>query len=460
MGISGKNLLQLACSTWLSVSVVACAMPLSGYPVDTKSAIKTMLNTAPSRSVRDVIPFPPPPDVCEDENNFADDIYKHGSPAPLYAISVLELCGFHNRAAEIIRRHPGSSVKYIDIGPFAKNETEEQFQYRQKIEFIASAYSQTGIDFLAAGNVEIANEYLKYAESVVLSQQGDVRDRIYMPVYKNLLQADLLDQAYNFLKKVHGSELNYKDTYYLSQAYGLAEETDKVFEIAKQTTGLWGNTRSGRGMIAPGAIEFLTKRNVSPAYLDQLEQAISQSPYREAENINALIELALANAEAGRKDRADRLIEIARNDLSKFFNNPALSNWESRAENIAEAYVLIDKAPYRAFEFLTDKKYFRGVNNNQSWGYVMGIAKMINDQSFLNKIDEYLKQESVGPVRYDFYHAGEAKYLIRIGEFEKASSLLLLKEIEGYKEHLSILLASQKVGVSQKELSYRASIEE
>ncbi len=399
--------------------------------------------------------------VCKDTKSLADEVLKQSdSYVPLDAISALELCGFHDRAAEIIRQHPGSSAKYIDIGPFAKNETEEQFQYRQKIEFIADAYSQMGIDFVTAGDISAANEYIQYAESIILSQKGDARIRAYRPVYVNLLQAGLLDEAFNFLQKVHDSALNYKDTHYLSKAYGLAGRADKVFEIAKQTTGLWDDTRSGHGMIAPGAIEFLTKRNASPAYLDQLEETMFQHPYKEAENVNAFIELAVANAWAGRKDRADRLIQIAQDDLNKFFKNPVLSNWESRAQSIAEAYVLIDKNPYRAFEFLTDKKYFRGVQNNQSWGYAIGAANMIGDQLFLEKIDGYLRQESSGPVRYDFYHAGEVEYLIKIGEFEKALSLLQLKEVEGYKEHLLVLLAFQKAGVSQQELYYRSNIEQ
>ncbi len=370
-------------------------------------------------------------------------------------ISAMELCGLHARSNELIKGFRGSAIQYAELGLFASNETNEEFLYRQKIEFLVAVYSKIGADLIASGKAGNGQDFIEYATKLILVQENDVKGKAFYPLYFNLLQADLIDQAQELLEQIQGADFDYSEAYYLAQAYALHDKKNEVFGIGEKTRGRLFGLDSRAGMISPQSLYFLTNGR-SPAEIASIKKLFIKTPYSNAVNINGYAYLAMAEAAALRKDEAEKSLNLAITQLDKFY--PSKHKPEEFKDTIAEAYVLVDGNPYRAFNFLMNKEYF-GAVDSPAWGYVIGSAKLNGDRDLLKRIDGILKEKSFYAYKNNLYRSGEVDFYINAGEFDKALTLLREKELEEYRRFLMRKLALKIIGISPEESQYKSNIE-
>jgi hypothetical protein len=208
-------------------------------------------------------------------------------------------------------------------------------------------------------------------------------------------------------------------------------------------------------MISPQSLYFLTNGR-SPAEIASIKKLFIKTPYSNAVNINGYAYLAMAEAAALRKDEAEKSLNLAITQLDKFY--PSKHKPEEFKDTIAEAYVLVDGNPYRAFNFLMNKEYF-GAVDSPAWGYVIGSAKLNGDRDLLKRIDGILKEKSFYAYKNNLYRSGEVDFYINAGEFDKALTLLREKELEEYRRFLMRKLALKIIGISPEESQYKSNIE-
>ncbi len=341
------------------------------------------------------------------------------------------LCGKLANAANLIKTY---NEEAEIIGTTYKSKKA----FYKKIAWKSDIYSAVGAYLYLANHKDDSAIYFDYSISLNEKSSGFKKSEGYDNIIYNYILSGQVREAYELAKKSSNNREIYQSIL-MAAAYNedmpLIKEMMLSPRIEKYVQNAYAN-----------AIVLLISRKEKNPYFDlkpfltDLFKDLRGRQRKDNRHVIASIYIAKIFGKRGHKTDANDIMKAAEAWLKQTYSSSNMP--PEYADEIAKTYVIIDKSPYRAYEAMTSWSYPAN-KEAKAWGYIVGAAKLTNDQNFLDRVVRGLKRDYPSLRKYNdrnkVYLGAEAEFFAEIGEYEKSAH------------------AIDKIqGLSSKEILYRS----
>ncbi len=332
----------------------------------------------------------------------------------LHAASTAFLCDSKENAVKIIETY----TEYLQPEKRAEQKAFNQWQ----VKFRALAYSKLGIDLKAAEYEEQATEYISYAKNLSNVEDDQAKAISGLYVMKNLIYADMLDIAETYYPK--DSHQWSMQSGIVASAYARHGNFDKVLELASFKRG------TAKNRVHANSVNIIFEKKLSEqgkeeaiAFLEHALQTLKKPPYREANNLMALISIAHAYGGLEQRNAANEVLEYI--DTSIDIDYKVIPY----AEMLMRAYMVTDGKADRAYEIY--QKHVKPMDRIfADWGYLLAVAKDSGDIQLAHALQ---KQADENP-KISALKSTEVEYFLDIRDINKAKEFAQTLSVRDGKE--------------------------
>ncbi|MGH1403099.1 MAG: hypothetical protein ACRBDL_02540 [Alphaproteobacteria bacterium] len=333
------------------------------------------------------------------------------------------LCGKLEDAVRLIKGYKEEAERIGDTRNSKKN-------YYNKIVWKSGVYSAIGASLYMANQKNDAAAYFDYAISLNEKSAGFQKREGYDAIIYSYIQAGLIREAILFSEKVSSDRETYQSLLMSAAYYG-------DFELVQEmmlNPSIEGKVENA---YVKAIILLIDRKSKNPffrldLFLRMLFENISLKQNEDNSYIMASMHIAKMYAQRGSNSVANEVMRTVETWVKK---THSISDMPlAYPEQIAKAYTVIDRNPFRAYQVMTDWGYPAN-KDSEAWGYIIGSAKVEGDDKLLDQVVRGLKRDYPAIKKYSDrkqkYIAGEVKFYSEIGDHEKAAQAA--KKVQGFR---------------------------